>query len=167
VNIALIWIRRRKGSFRSWILTIGTWRQIGRATENATDSGRELISVANVGLGHCACCITDWGHRWIKALRLWKQLEVFLPRATKLFRSTWRILNGIKKSVFWMQKAARKCDRDSTKKKPEKWETQMWKGGHSRATDRLLARGTKLCDQVGLCYRLWRSILTRFIRRRD
>jgi len=51
---------------------------------------------------------------------LLKQLEVFLARATKLFSVNMTNFEWDKKSVFWMQKTARKCDRDSTKKRARK-----------------------------------------------
>jgi hypothetical protein len=46
-----------------------------------------------------------------------------------------------------MQKTARKCDRDSTKKEPEKLETQIMERRTFTSSDRILARETKLCDQ--------------------
>ena len=66
-----------------------------------------------------------------------------------------------------MQKAARMCDSDFTKKKPEKLETQRRKGRHSRATDHLLARGQSCAIKLGFATDYGGSILTRFIGRKD
>jgi len=66
-----------------------------------------------------------------------------------------------------MQKTTRKCDRDSTKKEPEKLETRRRKGRHSRATDHLLARGAKCAIKLGFATDYGGSILTRFIGRKD
>jgi hypothetical protein len=87
---------------------------------------------------------------------LWKQVEVFLARATKLFSVNMTNIEWDKKECVLNPQSGSQVRSRFHQKEPEKLETQMRKGGHSQATDRLLARGAKLCDQVGLCHRLWR-----------
>jgi len=49
-----------------------------------------------------------------------------------------------------MQKAARKCDRDSTKKEPEKLETQWGKAGIHELLTAFLLAGRSCAIKLGL-----------------